>query len=367
MDAHRRRYISLAWVAILLLQTVRAALRPVAMQGSEFFPWLALTGIMLGPYIIYEAKSRFAAVLGWGITATSAVALCYCAWAFWPSGWSPLAWPSPYVVGLAFVALLFVAGFLVLAFRKKPAHPASSDDQTLPHFRDFVSGVRISDDGIHLPLLNFTTGNQTARKIPVNRKIKKLRFVLPREQVVSDPPADIPIGKGRVIIKQFVPDGILLEEQNTYGDTLQAEIYFDEPPVGLRSWQSLSQRQISELRNRFAAIPPIVEGRNFRNIAILRLEFPDCADLADDIAEAFRTAWANPAILPGKPWGDFKEGIWIVGPRDDPRIPILLSILSEVLGAEYEPLGLVPSPPAPIPPLELAAIIRIEIGRKPRK
>jgi hypothetical protein len=139
--------------------------------------------------------------------------------------------PLSHDLEIAFVTLFSVAGLLVvvemiLAFGRQRALPASNADQ--PHFRDFVSSVRISDDGIHLPSLHFTTGNQPARKIPVSRKIKKLRFVLPREQVISDPPADIPIGKGRVIIKQFVPDGILLEEQNTYGDILQAEIYFDD-------------------------------------------------------------------------------------------------------------------------------------------
>ena len=50
------------------------------MTASEFFLWLALTGVVLGPYIIYEAKGRTATTLGWAITASSAIALCYMAW-----------------------------------------------------------------------------------------------------------------------------------------------------------------------------------------------------------------------------------------------------------------------------------------------
>jgi hypothetical protein len=138
--------------------------------------------------------------------------------------------------------------------------------------------------------------------------------------------------------------------------------------TGGRIWPSMSKRQISELRNRLAAIPAVIEGRDCRHIQILREEFPDCADLADDFADAFRNAWADPAILPSKQYGPIRDGIWIVGPRDDPRRPILLSILSEVLGAEYEPITLETTPPL-IPALALIdsrMVIQIAIGRKPR-
>ena len=134
-----------------------------------------------------------------------------------------------------------------------------------------------------------------------------------------------------------------------------------------RAWPALSRRQISALRNRLAATHPTVGGRNNRHIEIVREEFSDCADLADDIAEAFQSGWSIPNITPDKIWGHIQDGIWIVGPRDDPRKPILLSIFSEVLGPEYEPIGLETTVPAPIPALDAAAVIRVAIGRKPRR
>jgi hypothetical protein len=271
------------------------------------------------------------------------------------------------LIGCLMATLGVFAALAILSGRRKRTTPPSNVSGTA-HGGASIEMVKIlaPKNTIDVPFIQFETQGRPARELSTAGKPEKVRFVVPIEQTVreADLPAEVRIGKGKLIIKRFTENGISFEECRTNGDTIKAEIYYAREQ---RSWPSLSQRQIFELRNRFAAIPPIVEGRNFRNIAILRLEFPDCADLADDIAEAFRTAWANPTILPGKPWGDFKEGIWIVGPRDDPRSPILLSILSEVLGAEYEPIGLYPSPPAPIPPLDLAVIIRIEIGRKPRR
>ena len=185
--------------------------------------------------------------------------------------------------------------------------------EIVPHFSDFGSVIGISDDGIHLPRLVFTTGGQTARKISTPSKVAKLRFVVPHEQIVveADLPTDVPIGNGRLIIKQFAKDGILLEEQKTFGDVLQAEIYFDragapdtKPP---REWPSLTRQQISDLRNRLAATPAIIENRDNRRIEIVREEFPDCANLADDLAEAFKTAGWDVAG-PYNIWGKIANG-----------------------------------------------------------
>jgi len=59
-------------------------MRAEPMSAGEFFPWLALTGVVLGPYLIYEAKSRIATMLGWAITLPSVFFIGYLIWALNP-------------------------------------------------------------------------------------------------------------------------------------------------------------------------------------------------------------------------------------------------------------------------------------------
>jgi hypothetical protein len=71
-----------------------------------------------------------------------------------------------------------------------------------------------------------TTNNQQARLIETKGQVVKLRIVFPNELEVVELPAYIPIGKGRIIIKAFTAAGIRLEEENTLGDRIRAEIYY---------------------------------------------------------------------------------------------------------------------------------------------
>jgi hypothetical protein len=142
----------------------------------------------------------------------------------------------------------------------------------------------------------------------------------------------------------------------------------DRPVVAPeRNWASMSKAQIAGLRNRFAAMPPTVEQRDNRHISIAREEFPDCANLADDIAEAFKDAgWVLIHGGPIKIRGTISYGIWISGPPNDPRKPPLLTALSEVLGSNYEPMRL-DTALSWLPGLDEAMAIRISIGRSPQR
>jgi hypothetical protein len=137
---------------------------------------------------------------------------------------------------VALVAFLFVTLISILWTTKQtPEVRAHSTPDTVPPLRDFVSAVRIDNDGTHLPMLYFRTGAQAARKILTNRKVSKIRFVLPQERTVSENelPADLPVGRGRLIIKRFVTDGILVEEKDTLGDEVEAELYFEVAQLNL--------------------------------------------------------------------------------------------------------------------------------------
>lgn len=142
--------------------------------------------------------------------------------------------------------------------------------------------------------------------------------------------------------------------------------------VQSRAWSSLSREQIATLRNRLAAMPATLEQHDNRQISIVREEFPDCADLADDIAEGFKSAgWSVIDGGPNKIFARLPDGICVAGPVADPRRAPLLAAISEVLGSAYEPIRVdtkYSMMPAQIPTLgpEGKLVIRICIGRKPR-
>lgn len=52
------------------------------MSASDFFSYSAMTGILLGPYLIYEAKTRAIRGLGGLITLGSIFVLCHAAWGY---------------------------------------------------------------------------------------------------------------------------------------------------------------------------------------------------------------------------------------------------------------------------------------------
>jgi hypothetical protein len=133
------------------------------------------------------------------------------------------------------------------------------------------------------------------------------------------------------------------------------------PLATSRSWPALSREQIASLRIQIAKAPPMA----IHKIDIVREDFPDCADLADDIAKAFQGAgWEVSGM--GRIWGDLLPGIKILGPKNDQRKSIFMSILADVLGPEFDiSIGMnEPHPWANVVPD--AMVIRIAIGRRPR-
>lgn len=285
------------------------------------------------------------------------------------------AHPSTFPVVGALVLGIGITAFIV-RIKSQSAVSVSRPDALAMSSASIELRMTPGPDSKAVPYVQFETANRAEREIDAGGRPNKLRFVMPKEQLMveRDLPMTVPIGRrGKLVVKRYTAKGFTLEEHHTHGVTVRVETYFDTPNDSQlvrmpRVWPSMSQRQIFELRNRLAAIPAVIEGRDCRHIEIVREEFPDCADLADDVADAFRTAWADPTILPGKIYGNIKDGIWIVGPRDDPRRPILLSILSEVLGTEYEPISLETTPPVPgLERIDSRMVIRIAIGRKPRR
>jgi hypothetical protein len=82
-DSRERRYIPLAWIIVLWAFALSHGMKPRSrMTSTEYFAFLAMTAIVLGPYLIYEARGVFAKVLGWAITVPSVIVLCYFALTF---------------------------------------------------------------------------------------------------------------------------------------------------------------------------------------------------------------------------------------------------------------------------------------------
>jgi hypothetical protein len=79
----RRRYAPLSWTIVFWASALSLGVqRRARMTSTEYFAFLAMTGIVLGPYLIYEAKGSFAKVLGWALTVPSGIVLCYFASTF---------------------------------------------------------------------------------------------------------------------------------------------------------------------------------------------------------------------------------------------------------------------------------------------
>jgi hypothetical protein len=117
----------------------------------------------------------------------------------------------------------------------------------LPPMRDAVAMVCTpSPNSLNeLPWVEFITEGIKARHIDTNgRRPKKLRFIMPNEQVVEDLPAIVRLGKGRLIIKRFTDTGFLIEEDKSIDEHAKAEIYFADdaasgnPIVGMPSAKS---------------------------------------------------------------------------------------------------------------------------------
>lgn len=78
-------------------------------------------------------------------------------------------------------------------------------------------------------LVLFSTQGRTTAEIATGKKPRALRFVLPTKQTIreSDLPAEVPVGKGRLVIKRFTENGFTFEESETIGDEVRTEVYFN--------------------------------------------------------------------------------------------------------------------------------------------
>jgi hypothetical protein len=193
------------------------------MSAGEWFPWLALTGIFLGPYFIYEAKGRVGTVIGWAITVPSAVGILYVTYTFLPS-WLDLY----FFVVVAVLLLVAVAMSVKLRLtRTLPDAPAMSDGSIE------VRMTPAPDSG-RVPYVQFETANRDDREIDAGGRPNKLRFVTPKERLIveSDLPATVRLGWGRkLVVKRFTNKGFTLEEHHTHGVTVKIETYFEVPLI----------------------------------------------------------------------------------------------------------------------------------------
>jgi hypothetical protein len=117
--------------------------------------------------------------------------------------------------------------------RKRASMP-----QARPDALAIVSGsieVRMtpSPDSSRVPFVQFETANRGEREIDAGGRPNKLRFVVPREQLMveSDLPATVWVGEGKLIVKRFTTKGFTLEEHGTQGVTVKVETYFETPLI----------------------------------------------------------------------------------------------------------------------------------------
>jgi hypothetical protein len=139
------------------------------------------------------------------------------------------------VVILGSVALVggIIAAALRWRSRRQPPVPPSmfgaSSALATPAGRGRMEMVvnRASSNTRDPELIQFTTEGRSNREITTPRRLTAIRFIAPVQRTVqeSDLPAEVPIGKGKLIIKGFTDRGLSLEEENTRGDEIRAEIY----------------------------------------------------------------------------------------------------------------------------------------------
>lgn len=83
--------------------------------------------------------------------------------------------------------------------------------------------------------VQFMTENLGVREIPLPREPRVLRFIKPIELEVTknDLPVTIHCGTGSILVKRFSHKGFTIEEQNTSGVGVRAEVYYVPEPKNL--------------------------------------------------------------------------------------------------------------------------------------
>jgi hypothetical protein len=77
------------------------------------------------------------------------------------------------------------------------------------------------------PVIDFQTKGTPARPIEFGFRPSALRFIVPPYPKVtaSELPVELPVGQGKLIVKQFTSRGFVVEESRTLGDRVQVEGY----------------------------------------------------------------------------------------------------------------------------------------------
>jgi len=138
-------------------------------------------------------------------------------------------------VFVAFLLSILATG-ITLVLRGWRSPPRS---EVLPEPPEMAGGLRLRDsismvvargpeNTKDVPLVHFSTLNRVSHEIGLPGEPQTLRFIFPVEQTVRerDLPAEVPVGKGKLIVKRFTKTGFAFEEQNTEGDQVRAEVYY---------------------------------------------------------------------------------------------------------------------------------------------
>jgi hypothetical protein len=210
---------------------------------------------------------------------------------------------SAYIASHASVIALLGGGVLIvgavtiivrLCMDKKWRYSKTPEVLSLPRVEGFEMLVtRAPENTKDLPLVHFITQNRASAEIVTNGKPRALRFIIPVEQVLreSDLPIEVPVGRGKVIVKRFTEKGFAFEERDTVGDQVRAEIYFKDT---LESATSTVRRVTPEQRVRF--IDAVGRLTLKEKTVLIKSAIPDSetADYWHSLVELFKSSEMRP-------------------------------------------------------------------------
>lgn len=138
------------------------------------------------------------------------------------------------IIALLLVLLLFGPW----TWQAKPSGPAGSRGTLTALKKPGPSSPEV-------PVLQFQTqDDESTRELAVGGKPQVIRIISPVDETVRerDLPFSFKCGKGKVIIKRFTDQGIAIEEQGTYEDTVKIELYrvSQTIPIGVAKMRTVA-------------------------------------------------------------------------------------------------------------------------------
>ena len=242
--------------------------------------------------------------------------------------------------------------------------------------------IRAESNARDVPSVQFTTANMQAREVDTGGKLKRLRFTVPAEKIVSveDLPASVPVGKGRLIIKRFTDKGFSFEEQNTSGEWVIAEVYLTadaDPREDVQTVRSELEAELAERKAReWPRLTPKQKQRltsllqrtneheaGERQITITRNDLPDIVCLVDDLTDVFIAAGWELSEEPDRAWKMIRPGLHVRAPFGHTNADLLASGLSEIFGDQGVTREIIGSP---LPTFfNRAFVVQLAVGRRP--